>query len=729
MRAWLVAMLLTVPPLSFLAAQGIEPATADMAAKVKPPVAAKKPVRLTAHGIVRTDDYGWLRAENWREAVQNPKLLPRDIRAYLDAENDYADTVLAPLAGLRAKLVAEMKGRIPPQESGVPLPDGPYAYWSTYIAGAEHPQMLRSARTGGPEEILLDGNVLAQGKAFFSFGATRHSPDHRYIAYLADNTGSESHTLFVRDLTSRRDLPVAIKGVSGVTWADSATLVYVKLDDELRSRFVYRHKLGTDAAKDRLIYEEKDLQFSVSISRTSSGRFVVISAGSLDTSEVRLLDTAKPDSAPILVQARIDDMMYDVDDWGDRLVINTNADGAEDFKIVTAPVSAPGRENWRDLVPYREGRRIVGMEPLANHLVRVERENGLGRIVIRRKSDGAEHTVSFDQEAYSVGVTGGYEFDTRTIRFTYSSPSTPTQTFDYDVETRERVLRKQQQIPSGHDPSAYQVRRLFVTTADNEQVPITLLHRKGLKLDGSAPLYIEGYGAYADAFPTDFNRNVLSLVDRGFVFAIAHVRGGIEKGERWRNAGRKENKPNTFMDFIAVTEHLIKLGYTSRGRIVARGDSAGGLLMGAIANMRPDLYAGIVARVPFVDALNSMLDNSLPLTESDVPEWGDPIKDPKAYRTIAGYSPYDNVRAQPYPHMLVTAGISDPRVQYWEPAKWVAKLRATKTNDPRIFLVTRMSAGHFGPAGRFVELDEAALIWAFVLDAIGWREGGGATPK
>ena len=422
----------------------------------------------------------------------------------------------------------------------------------------------------------------------------------------------------------------------------------------------------------------------------------------------------------MLVAARERDLQYEVGDGGDRLIIRTNADGAEDFKIVTAPASAPGRENWRDLVPYKQGRQILSAIPFSGYLARLEREDGLPRIVIRRNSDGAEHTESFDEQAYSVELVRPFEFVTRSLRFLYRSPTTPQQTFDYDMEGRERVLRQQRQVPSGHDPAAYEARRLFAPTADNVRVPITVLHRKGLPIDGSAPLFLEGYGAYGDLFEANFDSNLFSLVDRGFVYAIAHVRGGIEKGKRWHIAGRRENKVNTFTDFVAVAEYLTRAGYGAPGRIVARGDSAGGTLMGAVANMRPDLFAGIVAGVPFVDMLTFLLDDSLPFTFSERAEFGDP-NDPVMYRVVAAYSPYDNVKAQPYPPMLVTAGVNDPRTQYWEPVKWVAKLRAMKTNDSRIVLVTNMAAGHFGAPGRFKALEGVAMIQAFALDVTGKR--------
>ena len=724
MRFWsaLVTYLFPLVSLSVLDVTTIAGTATAQTNDIKPPVAARRPVTLKAHGIERIDNYGWLRDTNWRQVMEEPSRLSREINDHIAAENTYADAMLAPLAPLRTELIAEMKGRIVQNDSGVPQRDGPYAYWRKFIPGADHPQLMRSRADGTAEEVLLDGTELAAGKTYFAFGSFHHSPDHRLYAYLVDETGSESFQLRILDIGEKGNLPDVISKVTDFAWAgDNKTLFYVRHDDDHRARFVYRHLLGTDPAKDPLVFEEKDLGFEASVDRTRSGRYVTITTGSSETSEVYLIDAARPNSKPALVARRKPNLRYYVHDWGDQLVIRTNANGAEDFKIVTAPLSAPGPRNWRELVPHRQGRQILGITPFSHHLATLERENGLDRIVIRRKQDGASHVIAFNEEAYELDFAGGYEFDTSTLRFSYSTPATPDRIIDYDMESRQSVVRKEQQIPSGHEPSNYVVRRLQVTTADNEEVPITVLHRKGLKLDGSAPLFLEGYGAYAYVFPASFDANILSLVDRGFVYAIAHIRGGLEKGERWRNAGRRDKKMNSFNDFIAAAEYLIKQGYTTKGRIVARGDSAGGLLMGTVANMRPDLFAGMIARVPFVDAVNTMLDKTLPLTESDFPEWGNPIKDAKAYRTIANYSPYDNVKPQAYPQMLVTAGISDPRVQYWEPAKWVAKLREMKTNESRIMLVTRMSAGHFGASGRFAELDEVALIQAFALDVVGLR--------
>jgi oligopeptidase B len=720
-RSVLAAFLIVLPPAPDARADSTSPPRrATKAAKIAPPVAARKPARLSAHGIERVDDYAWLRDPNWREVLKKPAVLAREIRVHIEAENRYAKAVLAPLASLQSRLLKELKGRIEPATSEVPLPDGPYAYWKEYVPAAEHPRIVR-AGAGGAKQVLVDGSAIAAGKPYFSFGTTRHSPDHRLYAYLVDLTGGESYRLRVRDIGSGRDLPLDIPEVSTFAWAaDSMTLFYVRLDTEHRPRLVYRHRLGSDPATDALVYEERDLGFEVSLSLTPTERFILIATADQDTSETWLIDAARPASAPVVIAPRERGLRYEVGDWGDRLLIRTNADGAQDFKIVTAPASAPGRANWRDLIPYRQGRQILSAITFSGHLARLEREDGLKRVVIRRKADGAEHAVRFNEEAYAVEFVVPYEFDTSTLRFRHNSPATPDQIFDYNMETRERVLRKRQKIPSGHDPSAYVVRRLFATTADNEQVPITVLHSKRLPIDGSAPLLLDGYGAYGVSSEAEFNADLFSLVDRGFVYAVAHIRGGSEKGERWHDAGRGANKVNTFNDFIAVVEYLIKAGYGAPRRVVARGDSAGGTLIGAVANMRPDLFAGIIAVVPFVDVLNFLLDESLPLTFSERAEFGDP-QDPAIYRVVAAYSPYDNVKAQPYPPMLVTAGVSDPRTQYWEPVKWVAKLRAMKTNDARIVLVTHMSAGHSGAPGRFKVLEEVAMIQAFALDVTGKR--------
>lgn len=691
----------------------------------RPPIAEPRPVELTVHGDTRIDPYGWLRAEDWRAVMREPAALEGDIRSYLEAENAYSDAILADRAALRTTLLAELRGRIKEDDSSVPVPDGPFAYAMKHREGGEHPLLARTAREGGAEEILLDGDALAKGRAYFRLAAAEHAPNHALVAYAVDETGGEAFTLRIRDAALGLDLDDVVPDTSGrVVWsADSSFVFYVRLDEEHRPARVFRHRVGTPASEDTLVYAEADPGFFVSVSRTQSGRFVLVDVHDHETSEAHLIPAAAPETAPQLVAPRQTAVQYSVDHGGgdadDRLFILTNADGAEDFKVVTAPVATPGRAHWTDLVAHEAGRLILSITALAGHLVRLERRDGLPHIVVRRLSDGAEHEIRFDEEAYSLAVMDGYEADTTTLRFSYSSMTTPARVYDYDMESRERVLRKEQEVPSGHDPSLYVTRRLHAVAPDGEEVPVSLLHRRDLVLDGAAPMLLYGYGSYGISVPAAFLTNALSLVDRGFVYAIAHVRGGKDKGWRWYREGRREGKENTFTDFIAVAEHLVEAGYTAPGRIVAQGGSAGGMLMGAVATMRPDLFAGVVAEVPFVDVLNTMLDPTLPLTPPEWPEWGNPIEDVEAYRRIKGYSPYETVRPQPYPPLLVLAGLTDPRVTYWEPAKWVARVRAERTDDAVLLLRTNMEAGHGGAAGRFGRLEEIALIQSFALGVTG----------
>jgi oligopeptidase B len=687
------------------------------------PRAERQPATSTRHGITLTDDYAWLRAENWRELMRDPSVLDASIRAYLEAENAYAKAALAHTEPLQETLFAEMKGRIKEDDSTVPSPDGPHAYFVRYREGGQHPIVCRAPRDGGPEQVLLDGDALAAGKAFFQFGGTQHSPDHRLIAWSADENGSEYDTLRVRDPATGQDLPDTIADVEGsVVWtADATAFYYVRLDENHRPSRVYRHRLGTPASDDALIYEETDSRFFVSLGRTQSGRFADISVHDHATSESRLIDLTVPDATPRLVAARETSVLYDVEhhpDWPrEVLVVRTNADGAEDFKLMVTPLDRPERANWRDFVPHRRGTYLLSVTVLADWLLRLEREDSLPRIVVRRLDSGEEHTIAFPEEAYSLGAESGYEFATDRLRFHYSSMTTPNETWDYDLKTRARTLRKRQEVPSGHDPSAYVTRRLFAKAPDGEKVPISILHRKGLAIDGSAPCLLYGYGSYGYALPASFATGRLSLVDRGFVYAIAHVRGGTERGWHWYQDGKMEKKANTFTDFIAAAEHLRAQGYA--GKIVSHGGSAGGLLVGASMNMRPDLFAGVIADVPFVDVINTMSDATLPLTPPEWQEWGNPITDAQAFRTMLGYSPYENVRARPYPAILALAGLTDPRVCYWEPAKWIAKLRTLDTGGRLIAFKTNMDAGHGGASGRFDRLKEVALSYAFAIDVAG----------
>ncbi|MCB8820094.1 S9 family peptidase [Microvirga rosea] len=669
------------------------------------------------HNTRIRDDYAWLKAENWKEVLKDPAALSREIRQCLERENAYAAEVFRGTETLQDKLVAEMRGRIKEDDSSVPAPDGPYSYFTRYREGGQHPLIGRMRRDGSAETIMLDGDKEAEGHAFFDLGGADHSPDHRLMAWSADIKGSEYFTIRVRDLDSGKDLDDVVTRTSGdVVWlGDSSGFYYVELDDNHRPVRVRRHRLGGRPEEDAVVYEEKDPGFFVKVGATQSNAFVLIEASDHETSEVWLLDRADPSAAPRLVEARTPRLQYDVEHHGNDLIILTNADGAEDFKIVTAPVAAPQRAHWRDLVPYRPGTMVLFVMALSRHLVRLEREDAKPRIVLREMASGREETIAFPEETYSLGVDPGYEFDTDVIRFRYSSLRTPNEVIDYDLRTGSRTLRKRQEVPSGHNPDDYVTRRLFATAPDGEKVPVSIVHRREVALDGSAPLLLYGYGSYGLSMSASFRTNILSLVDRGFVYAIAHIRGGTEKGWHWYLDGKRERKTNTFTDFIAAGEALVSAGYTSRGRIVAHGGSAGGMLMGAVANMAPDLFAGIIAEVPFVDVLNTMLDAELPLTPPEWPEWGNPGADEAAFRTILSYSPYDNVKPQAYPAILALAGLTDPRVTYWEPAKWVARLRATMTGGGPVVLKLNMDAGHGGAAGRFDRLEEVALAYIFAL--------------
>lgn len=687
------------------------------------PIAARRPVRSTHHGVDLVDDYGWLRAANWQEVMRTPSLLDPEIRAHLEAENAYMQVQLAHTSALQETLFKEMKARLKEDDRQVPTPDGPWEYFPRFVKGGQYAQLCRIPRCGDAEaaNIILDGNKEAAGKTYWDLGGASHAPNHALLAYASDDKGSELYTIRIRDLATGENLPDEIPDTRGsLVWAqDSRTLYYVRVDANHRPLYVYRHIVGTPASEDVLIYEEKDIGFYVGVSATQSQRYITIDIHDHETSEIHILDATDLKSLPRLIAPRSKGHQYSLEHNGDRLIITTNSQGAEDFRIVETPIETPGMDNWREIVPHRAGRLIIDVNVYARHMTRLEREDGLPRIVITRLEDGQEHSIAFDEEAYALGMAAGYEYATTSLRFTYSSMTTPAETYDYDMETRARTLRKRQEVPSGHNPQNYVTRRLFATAQDGESVPITLLYKKDTPLDGSAPVLLYGYGAYGISMPASFSTGRLSLVDRGFIYAIAHIRGGKDKGYRWYTAGKMKNKVNTFTDFIAAGEHLVAQGLTRRGRIVAQGGSAGGMLMGAIANMAPDLFLGIIAEVPFVDVLNTMLDKDLPLTPPEWPEWGNPILSAEEFAAIRAYSPYDNVARKAYPHILAVAGLTDPRVTYWEPAKWIAKLRASASGTNMILLKTNMGAGHGGASGRFEALKDTALTYAFALSIAG----------
>ena len=687
----------------------------------QPPIAAQKPLSTTLHGISRQDEYAWLKDPDWQRVMRDPAVLDPEIRAYLEAENDYKDAFLAPWADLRAALYDEMRGRIKEDDSTVPAPDGDWLYYVRYVENGEHPVFCRTRQgVTDAEEVLLDGNREAEGESYFRIAACRHSPDHRRLAYATDVNGSERYRIFVRDIVSGETVDGPVEDARGdVVWAnDGATAFYTVIDDNHRPWQVRRRRVG-DGGEDAVVYEESDSGFFVGIEKSESGRFVVVSAHDHTTSEVRLIDADAPEDGPRLVAPRDSGVEYDVAHRGDRLFIRTNADGAVDFKIATAPLDEPGRANWTDWLAHEDGVYVRSQRLFAGHHVRLERADGLPRIVVTDLASAEAHEIAFDEEAYDLSLLPGYEFETPTLRFVYSSMTTPNRTFDYDMAGRQRTLRKTQEVPSGHDPADYVTSRLTATGHDGAQIPISVVHRRTTPLDGTAPLLLYGYGAYGHSVPASFSTNRLSLVDRGFVYAIAHIRGGADRGYRWYLDGKRDKKPNTFSDFIAAGERLISEGYTAKGRIAAHGGSAGGMLMGAVANLRPDLFAAILAEVPFVDVLNTMSDADLPLTPPEWPEWGNPIEDEAAYRLIASYSPYDKVAALGYPAIFATGGLTDPRVTYWEPAKWVARLRRLNTSDAPVLLHTNMDAGHGGASGRFDRLVEVAMVYAFAIAVAG----------
>ena len=698
----------------------------DQKSPVIPPIAPRRAHCFTAHGVTVADDYAWLKDENWQDVLRDPSMLDADIRQYLEAENQYTESLLGHTAGLQKRLVGEMRGRIKEDDSSVPSPDGPYAYMRKFREGGQHEMFGRCPRDGGEAEIVLDGDELAAMHDYFKFGGARHSPDHRLQAWSADVKGSEYFTIRVRDWGSKTDFDDLIEETDGaVVWcADSAAFFYVKLDDNHRPMQVWLHRLGSRQSDDILVHEEKDPGWFTHIHESSSGKFCVIAGGDHETSEQRLIDLANPASPPRLVAARENGVQYSVADRAKQLFIRTNADGAIDFKVVTAPLQSPERANWRDLIPYREGIYLIDLELYSGHLVRLERANALASIVIRDLASGEEHAIAFEEAAYSLDTMGGYEFETTTLRFSYSSMTTPSEVYDYDMARRTRILRKRQEIPSGHDPADYVTTRIMAASHDGAQVPVSILHRRDFTRDGTAPLLLYGYGSYGMAMPASFSANRLSLVDRGFVYAIAHVRGGADKGWNWYLDGKREKKTNSFEDFAACARALIAERYTGDRRIIGHGASAGGMLMGAVANRAGELFAGIVAEVPFVDVLNTMLDDTLPLTPPEWPEWGNPIDSEAAFRTILSYSPYDNVAAKPYPAILAMAGLTDPRVTYWEPAKWIARLRSTMTDGGPVLLRTNMGAGHGGVSGRFNRLEEVAIAYAFALWTVGLAEKG-----
>ncbi len=690
---------------------------------LKAPTAQKIPKMTEQLGKSRTDDYAWMKDENWHAMMRDASLLDGDIRKHLEAENAYSASVMKDLSPLKDTIFEEMKGRLKPDASGVPSPDGAYAYNHRYRKGDQHGLYERVAvnpatkMPAGDPVTILDAEALSKDHpAYFDLGSAAHSLDQNWLAYAVDVTGAENYEVFLKAMDGTAK-PVGItKSAGALQWAkDSETLFWVERDENQRPYAVFAKNIHDAKSIAQLIYEESDPGFFVSVGESDSGNYIEISAHNHTTSEIWLIPADKPEAKPQCVSPRQEGREYSLHDQGGYFYILTNAHGATDFQIMRAREDNSSDENWEAFLPHQSGTLIIGIETYKHFLVRLVRENALPRIIIRDMRDGTEHDITFDETAYALGLMGGYEYDTDTLRFAYSSPTTSRRVFDYNMDTRERILRQTQEVPSGHEPADYHCERITITARDGAEVPVTLLYKTGLEKNGKAPLLLYGYGSYGISIPAGFRTSILSLIDRGFVYAIAHIRGGMAKGYQWYLDGKLEKKANTFNDFVDTGRALCDLGYSSCGKVIAHGGSAGGLLVGAALNQDPSLFGGVIAAVPFVDVLNTMSDDTLPLTPPEWPEWGNPLEDIEAYEMIESYSPYDNVSEAAFPPVLITAGLTDPRVTYWEPAKWAAKLRDHQTGPAPILLKVNMDAGHQGESGRYDALKETALEYAFAV--------------
>ena len=662
----------------------------------------------TLHGEVRVDDYFWLREKT------NP-----EVTAYLEAENAYTTQKMKHTEALQDKLYQEMLGRIKETDLSVPVFDTGWWYYSRTEQGKNYPIFCRKRGSlSAPEEVYLDQNALAEGKKFHALGGVDVSPDGETLLYLEDLTAFREYTLYVKDLKTGKIVDQIPNVWNGTAWAnDNKTFFYMTADSAKRGNTVWRHVIGTPREQDAKVFQEDNVLNNVGVQRSRSGKYVFITADGFTSSEWRIIPTASPTSEPRVVAARRPNVEYSVDHADGFFLILTN-DSATNFRIVKAPEDNPGPANWVDWLPHRDSVFVEGVDAFKNFVVVSERSGGLRRLRVADLKSNKTHYVTFPEKAYGVYPGGNPEFNTQTYRFSYSSLVTPNSVYDYDLATRKRELKKRQEIPSGYDANSYEVQRFMAPARDGVSVPVSVLLRKGTQLDGSHPLLLYAYGSYGFTLEPTFNSNVLSMVDRGFIYAIAHIRGGQEMGRRWYDDGKMLNKKNTFNDFIDVAEELIRRKYTTSERLVANGGSAGGLLMGAVANMRPDLFRAIVADVPFVDVINTMRDASLPLTAQEWEQWGNPAV-PEQYAYMRSYSPYDNVAAKDYPWMLVTTSLNDSQVMYWEPAKWVARLRSLKTDQNPLYLKTNMAGGHGGSSGRYERLHEAAFRYAFMMDAVG----------
>ncbi len=674
-----------------------------------PPVADQRPYSFTTHGVTIDDPWAWLKDPDY------PDVGDEDVLAYLKAENAYFEAAMAPHSALTDRLYEEMKGRIKEDESSVPQKDGDWLYWTAFETGGQYRKWWRKPVAGGPDELLLDEPALAEGHEYFRLGALSVSNGGTLLAYAIDDSGAERFTVRVKDIATGEHLPEVIEGMlSDLVWtADDTGFLYGVANDQWRTDNARLHRLGTPVADDVELYREADEGYRVGVGETSDRKWLTIATGDHVTSELRLLPAGDPLAEPILVAPRLPGREYDADTHGDTLFIHTN-DTDTQWRLVTAPIAAPGE--WTERIATDPHFYMTGIALFRDFFVVEGREDGLDQVELHRYDQSVPPTrIAFPEASYSAGLGDNPEWAMDVLRIGYESMVTPGTVYDYDVATGGLTTLKVQEIPSGYDPAKYRTERLHVTARDGTEVPVSIVYPADHPRDGSRPLYLYSYGAYGHAIDPDFSTGRLSLLDRGFAYAIAHIRGGDDLGQQWYLDGKLDKRTNTFTDFVDVARGLIADGWTSAGRIAIAGRSAGGELMGAVVNSDPELWGAVIADVPFVDVLNTMLDADLPLTPGEWPEWGNPIEDEAAFHLIRSYSPYDNVAAQAYPPLFISGGLNDPRVTYWEPAKWAARLRATKTDDNILLLKTNMGAGHGGKSGRFESLREAAEEHAFVL--------------
>ncbi len=684
---------------------------------MKPPKAKKEKKVLEIHGDTRVDNYFWMRLTDEQKEAETPDAQTQDVLDYLNAENAYREEVMRPTEGLQKELYDEIVGRIKQDDQSVPVTMNGYSYYNRFEKGQDYPLICRKPATGGDEEIMLNGPVLAKDYEYFAVGSQTVSENNELLAYSIDTVSRRQYTIHVKNLKTGEVLSDEIPNTTGgITWAnDNKTFFYTKKDPvTLRSFRIYRHVLGTSSDDDVLVYEEKDETFSCSVYKTKSKKYLMIVSYQTLSTEYRFLDASNPEGEWAIVQPRERNLEYSVDHFGDHFYIVTNYN-AKNFRLMKTRVSAPGKDNWKEEIAHREDVFLEKIDVFKNHLVMTERKNGLIQLRVIKWADGDEHYIEFRDPAYTAYTFANPEFETTNLRYGYTSLTTPYTTYDYEMNSRTQKIRKRQEVLGGKfDPNNYTSERIFVTARDGAKVPVSIVYRKGFEKNGNAPLLLYAYGSYGYSIDASFSSVRLSLLDRGFAFAIAHIRGGQEMGRDWYENGKMLTKKNTFYDFIDCAKHLVTENYTSSKHLYAQGGSAGGLLMGAVINMEPSLWNGVIAAVPFVDVVSTMLDESIPLTTGEFDEWGNP-KDEEYYHYIKSYSPYDNIEKKHYPNVLITTGYWDSQVQYWEPAKWIAKLREYKTDDNILILDCNMDVGHGGASGRFKRYRENAMEYTFLL--------------